>query len=240
VREIFAAPPRRPPARVRVALLAGAYQAPEEFVRAGFAEAVRARGLAVDLSFIDVELDVLTDRAALVRLREEVVLPARAGGYGRIWLGGISLGGYIALDYASCAAAFAGAAIDGICLLAPYLGNRMVIAEIARAGGLAAWEPGALAESDEERRIWRFIKQCGSPTPGGSTTPGGSPTPGGSSRPAVYLGYGREDRFAQAQALLGTALSAQNVDVVPGGHDWPTWQRLWENFLDSGWLCSGP
>jgi len=222
VREVFAAPPRAKPAPVRVALLPGAYQAPEDFVRAGFAEAVRARGLAIDLSFIDVELDVLTDRAALVRLREEVVLPARAAGYSRIWLGGISLGGYIALDYASCAAAFAGAAIDGICLLAPYLGNRMVIAEIARAGGLAAWEPGALAESDEERRIWRFIKQCGA------------------SSPAIYLGYGREDRFAQAQVLLGTALAAQNVDVVPGGHEWPTWQRLWENFLDSGWLCSGP
>jgi len=222
VREIFAAPPREPPARVRVALLAGAYQAPEEFLSAGFAEAVGSRSLAVDLSFIDIELDILTDRAGLVHLHEQVVLPARARGYAQIWLGGISLGGYITLDYVSRAAALPGGDIDGICLLAPYLGNRMVIAEIARAGGLSAWEPGALAESDEERRIWQFIKQRGS------------------SSPAVYLGYGREDRFAPAQALLGSALSAQDVDVVPGGHDWPTWQRLWENFLDSGKLCSGP
>jgi pimeloyl-ACP methyl ester carboxylesterase len=221
MREVFAAGSQQGQAPVRMALLPGVYQAPEDFLRAGFAEAVTSRGLPVDLSFIDIELDVLTDRTALGRLREEVVLPARARGYAQIWLGGISLGGYIALDYASRAAAFSRSEIDGLCLFAPYLGNRMVIAEIARAGGLPAWDPGALAESDEERRIWRFIKHCGS-------------------SPAVYLGYGREDRFAQAQALLGSALPATHVDVVPGGHEWTTWQRLWENFLDSGWLCSGP
>jgi pimeloyl-ACP methyl ester carboxylesterase len=222
MREVFAAEPRADPQRMRLALLPGAYQSPEDFVRAGFAAAVASRRLAVDLSFIDIELDVLTDRTAIARLREEVVLPARAHGYTQVWLGGISLGGYVALDYASRAAAFSHAEIDGLCLLAPYLGNRMVIAEIARAGGVAAWEPGTLAESDEERRIWRFIKQRGP------------------SSPDVYLGYGRDDRFAPAQALLGSALPARNVDVVPGGHEWPTWQRLWENFLDSGWLCSGP
>ncbi len=227
MREVFAALPREAPARTRMALLPGAYQSPEDFLRAGFAAAVASRGLSLDLSFIDIELDVLTDRTAIARLRDEVVLPARARGYAQVWLGGISLGAYVALDYTSRAAARA--EVDGLCLLAPYLGNRMVIAEIARAGGLAAWEPGMLAESDEERRIWRFIKRCGSSAPAGA-----------SSSPAVYLGYGREDRFAQAQALLGSALPPRDVDVVPGGHDWPTWRRLWENFLDSGWLCSGP
>ena len=96
----------------------------------------------------------MDDRERPQRLRWDIVAPARAEGCRSVWLAGISLGGFIALDYASthpdeC---------DGLCLLAPYLGNRMLIDEIARAPGLAAWEPGELAESDEERRIWRFIK----------------------------------------------------------------------------------
>jgi pimeloyl-ACP methyl ester carboxylesterase len=220
MREIFAAEPRHPAAPVRIVLLPGAYQSPEDFLRAGFGDAVRARGLRVDLSFVDVELDVLTDRSVIERLRTEILLPARARGAAQVWLGGISLGGYIALDYASRAAGASGA-VDGLCLFAPYLGNRMVIAEIARAGGVAAWQPGTLAECDEERRIWQFIQRRGA------------------SAPVMYLGYGREDRFAPAHALFAAALPASHVDVVPGGHEWASWQRLWENFLDSGWTCSG-
>ena len=88
------------------------------------------------------------------------------------------------------------------------------VAEIARAPGLAAWQPGELAETDEERRIWRFIK-----------THAAQPMP-------VYLGYGHEDRFAGAHELMARALPAAAVDIVPGGHGWQAWSSLWENFLD--------
>jgi hypothetical protein len=47
------------------------------------------------------------------------------------------------------------------------------------------------------------------------------------------LGYGREDRFAQAHALMAEALGPDAAHVVSGGHDWPTWIALWEYFLDS-------
>jgi enterochelin esterase-like enzyme len=86
---------------------------------------------------------------------------------------------------------------------------------VERAHGVASWQPGELEEGDDERRVWRFIK----------TLRGGSL--------AVHLGLGREDRFAQRHRLLASALAAADVDVVPGGHDWPTWQRLWERFLDA-------
>jgi enterochelin esterase-like enzyme len=104
--------------------------------------------------------------------------------------------------------------LDGVCLLAPYLGNRLLTGEIARAPGLAAWMAGELAETCEERRIWRFVQAL---------------------RPdsrLLYLGYGLEDRFARSQGLLADALPPGAVDVVPGGHDWGTWTKLWENFLD--------
>jgi hypothetical protein len=51
--------------------------------------------------------------------------------------------------------------------------------------------------------------------------------------PPLYLGYGQEDRFSAAHALLAGELPADAVDVIAGGHDWRTWTNLWENFLDS-------
>jgi pimeloyl-ACP methyl ester carboxylesterase len=190
--------------------LPGAYHAAQDFVAAGFPQAVSTRRLALDLIFVDLELEHVGDRSALKRLRSELVLPARAAGVS-IWLGGISLGGLFALGYA---AAFPDE-LDGLCLLAPYLGNRILTAEIAQAAGLAAWQPGELAETDEERRIWRYLK-----------------TRRADSRP-VYLGFGQGDRFSAAHELLAAALPADSVDVIDGGHEWSTWVRLWENFLDS-------
>jgi len=133
--------------------LPGAYHDSRNFVDAGFPQAVRTRRLALDLWLVDLQLQHLGDRSVLEQLRSDFVLPARAAGCA-VWLGGISLGGFIALDYA---ASYPGE-LDGLCLLAPYLGNRMLTAEIAGAPGVAAWQPGELAQIDEERRIWRYIK----------------------------------------------------------------------------------
>lgn len=201
----------------RVVLLPGAYQEPEDFVAAGFAESVRARGLDLDLDFVAAEMQHLLDRRILTQLEQELIAPARAAGCRELWLGGASLGGFIALAYAERR----GATLDGLCLLAPYLGNRMVTGEIAAAGGIDSWRPAAPIEQDEERRIWVFIQRL-------RTSPLG-----------IFVGYGGSDRFAHGQALLAGALPPQAVDCVPGGHDWPTWLRLWERFLDR-LAASGP
>jgi pimeloyl-ACP methyl ester carboxylesterase len=197
----------------RLVWLPGAFHVAEDFLAAGFAEAVRLRRLDLDLIFVDLQLQHVGDRSALERLRDEVVLPARAAGVS-IWCGGISLGGLFALGYA----ALHPEELDGLCLLAPYLGNRMLTKEIARAPRFKDWQPGTLAESDEERRIWRYIRDRG-----------------GDSRP-LYLGFGRQDRFAPAHALLAQTLPADRVDMIEGGHDWPTWMQLWENFLATGFI----
>jgi len=189
--------------------LPGAYHSARDFLSEGFPQKVLERGIALDLRFVDLEMRHLDDREPLDRLRAEILLPARGSGIS-IWLAGISLGGSIALDVASSHPD----ELDGLCLLAPYLGNRMLLREIAAAGGLAAWEPGELAPGDVERRIWRHLK----------TRVGA---------PSLYLGYGQEDRFSAAHALLAGELSADAVDVIAGGHDWRTWTKLWENFLDS-------
>ncbi len=196
-------------APTRVLLLPPAYASADDFVRAGFATAARSRGLPLDLVFVELKLQHLTDRSILRRLRHEAVLPARAAGCHSIWLGGVSLGAFIAIAYAERYSQ----EIDGLCLLAPYLGNHIITGEIERANGILDWSPGTLADDDDERRIWRFIKEHGA---------GDLP---------LHLGFGQDDRFAGSHRLMAAALSPANVDVVPGGHEWPTWLRLWDNFL---------
>jgi len=208
MRSIWSAANLRSRAPTQMIWLPGAYHLARDFEQQGFAHAVTQRRRPIDLRFVDLEMRHLNDQDALQRLHSEIIAPARASG-ASIWLAGISLGGLIALDYASSHSE----EIDGLCLLAPYLGNRMLINEID-AAGLAAWEPGELAESDTERRIWRYIKTRID------------------SRP-LFLGYGRGDRFSRAHDLLAAALPAGSVNVVAGGHEWRTWTRLWENFLDS-------
>lgn len=198
------------PAPTRMVWLPGAYHAARDFVTAGFAAAVQERQAPLDLIFVDMDLEHVGDRGVLQTLRSDIVSPARAAGVA-LWLGGISLGGLFALDYAASHPD----ELDGLCLLAPYLGNRILTNEIALAPGLAAWQPGELAEIDDERRIWRYLKSRHA-----------------GSRP-LYLGFGREDRFSAAHELLAAALPASSVDVIAGAHDWSTWRRLWENFLDS-------
>jgi pimeloyl-ACP methyl ester carboxylesterase len=189
--------------------LPGAYHSARDFLDEGFPEKVLERDIALDLRFVDLEMRHLGDREPLDRLRAEIVLPARDSGVS-VWLAGISLGGSIALDFASSYPD----ELDGLCLLAPYLGNRILLKEITAARSLAGWEPGELADDDVERRIWRYLKARIGPK-------------------SLYLGYGREDRFSAAHGLLAEELPADAVDVIAGGHEWRTWTKLWENFLDS-------
>jgi hypothetical protein len=91
----------------------------------------------------------------------------------------------------------------------------MLIDEIARAPGLQNWQPGECLDSDAERQVWRYLKTRG---------PDAAP---------LYLGFGRQDRFAAGLELLARNLPPDSVNVIDGGHDWRTWTRLWENFLDS-------
>jgi pimeloyl-ACP methyl ester carboxylesterase len=212
-------------APTRIVLLPGAYQRASDLLQAGFGTALSERRLPVDLTLVDLDFEYLMDPDACARLAARVLAPARAEGCRRLLLAGISLGGFQALDYvarqgdpahAVDAAAVDRPAVDGLCLLAPYLGTRLLLAEITGAGGLDAWQAGELAQSDSERRVWRFIQSGCAGLP-------------------VFLGYGQADRFAAAHALLAGRLGAGHVGRVEGAHDLPTWRTLWTKFLQREW-----
>jgi pimeloyl-ACP methyl ester carboxylesterase len=204
-------------APTRVMMLSAAFTEPCDFVQNGFARAVAERALDVDLIFAGFRLEHLLDGSVFERLRDEIVAPAQAPGC-RLWLGGISLGAYIALG---CARRFE-QELAGLCLLAPYLGSHLITGEIERAQGVEGWRAPEPDHEDEDRRIWEFIGTL-------------------RTRPlAIHLGLGREDRFGPRQRLLAAALPPSSVDIVPGGHDWPTWRALWDRFLDARLTERGP
>ncbi len=207
-----------------VVLLPGAHSAPEEFVAEGFVTALRSRAVAADVVIADAHLGYFSDGSAITRLREDVVLPARAAGYRSIWLVGVSLGGFVALVYA----ARHGGEIDGVFAIAPYPGTPALQREIHDAGGPRAWRSAnnGMSVDHPERALWAWL---------GATQ--------AQRKPPVYLGYARGDRFADGLQVMGSTMPAAQVATVPGGHEWAPWRTLWNGWLDRGLLdlaCPAP
>jgi pimeloyl-ACP methyl ester carboxylesterase len=180
----------------------------------GFTEAVRRSGRPADTLAVDAHYGYYARRTVLQRLRQDVMVPAQARGYRQVWLVGISLGGLGALLYASASPGD----LAGLVLLAPFLGTPALIQEIAGAGGVGRWRPGSIAAGDYQRQLWRWLRRYTAPDP---------------SLPALYLGYGERDFFAPGHRLLAAILPGERVFVDAGKHDWPTWRRLWGQFLSA-------
>ena len=221
-------PDRR--AKILVIMLPGALQKPEDFVQAGFIDALRKRGLSIDLTLVDLGIDYIgesTGAPILQRIDIELMQPARLQHYDAVWLGGISIGGLIAIAYADRYPA----RLDGLCLLSPYPGNRILLREIEAAGGLERWHAvtGAdqNADTDAERAMWRWLQGRAE-----QRRTKQARNEQVSDQPRVHLGYGQQDRFAPGMQLISAALATAHADTIPGDHDWPTWHKLWENFLE--------
>jgi pimeloyl-ACP methyl ester carboxylesterase len=195
-----------------IVLLPGIGDKPETFDEEGFVKAVRERNIAADLVAVRAHFGYYQERNIIERLHQDVIVPARTKGYKNIWLVGISLGGWGSVLYAQQHQD----AIRGMLLLAPFLGERKVFDEIRAAGGLDAWRPANVHPEDDQRLGLAWLadfKQAQSPL-------------------KLHLGYGESDRFAKPNGLIGARLPPEQVQVIPGGHDWRTWLKLWRGFLD--------
>lgn len=199
-------------------LLPGRWDRPERFARAGFAETIARRGLPLDLVAADAHVGYYRDRSVIARLREDVILPARAAGYEEIWLVGVSLGGLGSLFYLREHPD----EIAGVLALAPYLGEEATLREIEAAGGPVAWSARATpGEATLGRELWSWL----------------GPWADGRKGPPLFLGWGRADALAPANEMLATLLPEGRADAVSGGHDWTAWAHLWERFLERTEIC---
>ncbi|OGU09837.1 MAG: hypothetical protein A2075_11160 [Geobacteraceae bacterium GWC2_58_44] len=208
--------------RTLVVFLPGRGSGARSFGDEGLVQGLLQKRRDLDVIGVEAHLGYYQDRTLPLRLREDIVGPAKKRGYDNIWLVGISMGGLGAMMYDTTYPED----VTGICVLAPYLGEGSLLEEIAGAGGLAKWQPGAVLGHDTDREIWQKLASYAA----GNKIAG-----------RVFLGFGSEDRFAATNRLFGTLLPAGQVVTAQGGHDWQTWRILWDKLLENAaFLETGP
>jgi pimeloyl-ACP methyl ester carboxylesterase len=206
------------PAKCLFVLLPGAGDHAERFRQQGFVADLQKGNLSIDIRATDATMGYYMKGSLLDRLEKDVVAPAKARGYQEIWLVGPSMGGLGSLLYSRAHSV----EVSGVLAIAPFLGDKDVIEEIATAGGLEQWQApprvDAMSRDSYQRELWRWLQAV---------------TQGREAAPAIFLGYGESDRLSRADSLLAEALPASRVFLTIGGHEWPAWRRVLGSFLQS-------
>ncbi|MBO6936176.1 MAG: alpha/beta hydrolase [Deltaproteobacteria bacterium] len=205
-------------ARCLIAFLPGIGDEPEAYLEHGFVDRLHAANVDADVRLVDAHFGYYREQSVVPRLVEDVLEPAETAGYDQLWLVGISLGGLGSLALSSAEPV----RVDGLILLAPYLGDVDQVATVEGAG----WPEQVDVPAEEPfDRIWRWLA-----TRDTEATP-------------LVLAYGEADRFRDGHRLASRAVPPSDVLVGAGGHRWPVWEELWGAIVDSGRLqraCSAP
>jgi len=188
-----------------IVMLPGRGDRAETFIDAGFADIGTQHHF--DTIAVDAHFGYYRQRSLLPRLREDIIEPARAQGYENIWLLGVSMGGFGSLLYAQAHPDD----IDGLILLAPYVGSDKIVADVKAAGTLSNWETDGKGLRDYEVDVWRWLQAQ-------TADPDGTP---------VFIGYGRSDSLAGAYGPLLDAMQPSKVFARDGEHKWTTWTPIW-------------
>lgn len=214
---VEAEPPSGEP-RCLLLLLPGAGDRARVFAQEGFFQQVKDRRLPVAVAAADTTLGYYFSNTMLPRLEADVVKPLRAKHPGaRLWLAGISMGGFGALFYTHVHAE----EVDGVLAMAPFLGGEDPAREIRAAGGLSQWRAPAReppTAANYQRQLWRWLQEA---------------TLVGARAPQLHLGYGIDDPLSVQGAMLASALPSGRVTIRPGGHVWSAWSEVFAAFLDS-------
>jgi len=172
-------------ARNLAVFLPGVFDSPQDFVSNHFVHELRRRQMPFDTVAADAHLDYFQTGTVVQRLEQDIIEPALARNPQQIWLVGISLGGLGAMLYASH-----DPRVTGVIALAPYLGTKQALAEVASAGGWSQWNPEkSTAMLDWELGLHKWLKAY-------MKAP--------QTMPKLFLGYGEQDRFAPEQRQLAT------------------------------------
>jgi pimeloyl-ACP methyl ester carboxylesterase len=206
------------PAKCLFVLLPGAGDHAERFRDQGFVEDLQNSNLSIDIRAADATMGYYMKGTLLDRLETDVITPAKAHGYEEIWFVGPSMGGLGSLLYSRAHSA----EVTGVLAIAPFLGDKDLIEEIAAAGGLTQWQAppriDALSRDNYQRELWRWLQAA---------------TQSREAAPPIFVGYGTSDRLSRADSLLAGSLPAARVFLTTGGHEWPAWRRVLASFLQS-------
>lgn len=191
-----------------IVMVPGALMSPQDFLAVGFDGDLARHWPHAALIPASIDVNQLDVDACVATLHDQLLALTAAHPRHRLILGGISLGAAVALHYARRHAT----PLHGLCLLAPYPGSRITTQAIRAAGGPGQWQLTEAQARDSEFLLWQWLIAGHGEVP-------------------AYLGYGKDDRFADGQALMAEAMPAALHHTVPGDHDWPTWQSLWQDFV---------
>jgi hypothetical protein len=183
-------------------LLPGRWDRPEDFQRQGFLASLAAAGWRAQVWGCDLHVGYFRQGSAAQRLGEDVLARIPPSLRECTFLVGISMGGLGAI--------LADDAFPGpwkLVLLAPYLGG-------GKQGRreLAAQAP-SLGEGNPLAPQLASWLQTRAP------------------QKRLWLGFGAQDPYALGHRFLAAELPSDQVVVLPGGHDWPTWRELFRTLL---------
>lgn len=204
--------------RTLIVFLRGKSGSHRSFESSGFVDELHKQGLPVDVVAPNTHFGYYMGRSVVDRLKVDIIDPAKSSGYKRIWLVGVSLGSIGSLLYLDSHPDD----IDGVCLIAPYLGNSRILDPVEAAGSLQKWQPrNPDAGKDWQQQIWQILKDLQAE---------------GFQTPPVYLAYGTDDRYLRAHKLLSANISEDHIFRVEGGHDFVTFAKAWKALLENGIL----
>jgi alpha-beta hydrolase superfamily lysophospholipase len=210
----------RPRSDTLLVLLPGRGDDADAFEREGFLEMLRDSGSTADHVTIDARKSLGRQHQFDRELLHRVVRPARRAGYRRIYLAGVSQGGFRVLSFLRRY----GHEVDGGVAFAPFLGPRYYVEDIRRQGGLDTWS------TDEQQGWWTFGFYMWSSAHDVEGLWRWAQTRGHHDTP-VHIGWGHADSFADAASLFSESLPEHHRLATAGGHEWETWRRLWSEFL---------
>jgi pimeloyl-ACP methyl ester carboxylesterase len=191
-----------------VVVLPGRADDVADLQKSGIAQAVQSAWPDADVVLTGLALGYYMQGRAAQRLHDEVITSARSRGYAQVWLVGASLGGMGAVLYDR---AYPNE-VSGMVLLAPYLGEKPLLSDIAAAGGVAAWQPppkpATINADNFQQELWRHL-QTWSRNPAAARN--------------VWLACGKADRLRDTVPLLAPLLPAGHVLLPEGGHEWRVW-----------------
>jgi pimeloyl-ACP methyl ester carboxylesterase len=200
-----------------VVLLPGVFDTADAFLRNGFIEDAARQDRSCDFVAVDAHVGYYNTNTLRERVGRDILIAAEMRGYREIWLVGISMGGLgsmlLARDYPEL--------VEGVVLLAPWLGDANVVQGIERAGGLAEWEPPEIrdpySQNEFAAALWAWMQGYGEHP---------------ERMPQLYVGVGTDDRLLETAGLLRPVVPQDRFATADGGHQWSTWRVLWRRLLE--------
>ncbi len=183
------------------------------FEEEGFFEDIKQYSLSFDVLTVGADIEYYMQGRLVSELQLHVIPFAKQQGYRNIVLGGISLGGYGSIWFNHEHAD----EIKGLLLIAPYLGEPEMLADIASYPDVGTWRKYQRPVKDDfSSFVWHWIDDDI-----------------GAKQNQTLLVVGSKDKMFPAAQLLSQYLPDEQVIIGSGRHNWYDWRKLWKNLLKS-------